>query len=95
MQLFNDAAVWQRFQYSTKQPLEWIVERVKIAALEHQLQQLSWLRVHPECIVVEAPSGYVCVSQRINLQNTDPLCLHHRSYFIPNFRVCTHRACVP
>jgi hypothetical protein len=54
MQLFNDTAVWQRFQYTTKQPLERFVERVKLAALEHQIQQPDGLRVHEESIFVKA-----------------------------------------
>jgi len=52
--MFNDTAVWQRFQYTTKQPLERFVERVKLAALEHQLQQPDGLRVHEESIFVKA-----------------------------------------
>ena len=54
MQLVNDTAVCQRFQHITKQPLERFVERVKLAALEHQLQQPDVLRVHEESIFVKA-----------------------------------------
>jgi hypothetical protein len=54
MQLFNETAVWQRFQHRTKQPLERFVERAKLAALEHQMQRPDGLRVHEESIFVKA-----------------------------------------
>ena len=80
MQLFNDTAVWQRFQYTTKQPLERFVERVKLAALEHQIQQPDGLRVHEESIFVKALGFRISMSQYINPQDIHPFGLHLRSY---------------